>query len=123
MMGEPPKAEAAPAAAATAAPATTPAPPEATSTVEVEKPGGKRSPATYWLAGTAVVLAGAAVGVWALSGSQNSQYVNAVEAKNGTAASPARGSMLQTANTELTVAEALAGAAAAALAAATIVAW
>ncbi|HUB06189.1 MAG TPA: hypothetical protein VMB50_04270 [Myxococcales bacterium] len=138
MMGEPPPKPAAeasatpppepapaPAPAAETPPAAPPAPAEATSTttVEVDKTSGKRSAATYWLAGTALVLAGGAVALWGVSSIQDSNYQNAVEATNGTAANPARGSMLSTANTELTIAEIVAGAAAVALATSAVLAW
>jgi hypothetical protein len=144
MMGEPPPKPAAEAAAtpapapspapttqaaATPAPAETkpapePAPAAATATtVEVEKEKPSRSSATYWLAGTSVVLAGGAAALGGLSLSQNSSYQSATEASGGTAANPSRGSMLNTANTELEVAEVVAGVAAAALATSAILAW
>ncbi|MHB8417975.1 MAG: hypothetical protein ACYDCL_07855 [Myxococcales bacterium] len=125
MMGEPPAKPAAeaPAAEASSPPVAAAAPAEATqsSSVQVEKPA-ERSSATYWLAGTAVVLAGLSAGAWALSSQSNSNYLKAAEAQNGVA-NASRPSALRQANGELIAAESLAGAAALFLAASVVVAW
>jgi hypothetical protein len=125
MMGEPPpkpaQAEIVPAPANPPPEAIVPVPVAATSTtsvtMETGNPENRRSSATYWLAGAAVLVAAGAVTAGALSSSQNSSYLSA---SDGTAN---RASMLSTANTELIFAEALTGAAFVLLGCSAAVAW